>query len=89
MGHQHYFYIEYLADRLENIESKILSTVEGLVRINKKNRQATTGKIQLEIQIHKENAEKYILPQHLKYHNCPKYEEPSFSLDEQYPDNIG
>ena len=45
--------------------------------------------IQNELQIIKENSEKQPLPQQLEDHDYSNYEDPSFTLDQQYADDIG
>ena len=45
--------------------------------------------IQNELQIIKINSEKQPLPHYLKDHEYSNYEDPSFTLDQQYADDIG
>ena len=58
MGHLHFFFIEYLAERLKNRDSKLLSALKGLLAINPKTDKGQQ-EIQNELQIIQENYNRY------------------------------
>ena len=66
------FFIEYLAERLKNRDSKLLSALEGLLTINPKT-DKEQQEIQNELQIIKINSEKQPLPHYLKDHEYSNY----------------
>ena len=88
MGESAPFFIKYLAERLKNRDSKILSALEGLLAINPKT-DKEQQEIQSELQIMKDNIEKkHPLPHYLEDHDYSNYNDHSFTLDQKYAGHL-
>ena len=86
------FFITYLAKSLKKLLKKddddIISVVQGLLDLDPKTVQEQL-EITNDLQKVSEKNEKPPLPHHLEDHTYSNYEDTSFTVDQQYADDIG